>query len=90
LKTSAALVLGSIFAGRAGKFNAAENLQITLNAEGQYVLPSPDYSYDALESYTDRETMELHHSKHHNGYVNGLNKATAMIREAIENNDFLW
>jgi len=93
LKTSAALGLGSVFAapamaGRAGKFNAAEDLQIPLNADGTYMLPPLDYSYDALEPYIDRQTMELHHSKHHNGYVNGLNKATAMIGEAIEKNDF--
>lgn len=33
------------------------------------------YEYDALEPYIDKETMELHYSKHHKGYVDKLNKA---------------
>lgn len=38
-------------------------------------LPKLDYAYDALEPFIDRRTMEIHHSKHHQGYVNKLNKA---------------
>ena len=38
-----------------------------------YSLPPPGYSYDALEPYFDKETMEIHHSKHHQTYVNNLN-----------------
>ncbi len=33
------------------------------------------YAYDALEPYIDKETMEIHYSKHHQGYVNKLNAA---------------
>ena len=33
------------------------------------------YKYNSLEPYIDKETMEEHHSKHHNGYVTKLNKA---------------
>ncbi|KAB3531128.1 superoxide dismutase [Alkaliphilus serpentinus] len=40
-----------------------------------YKLPKLDYSYDALEPYIDKETMEIHHSKHHQGYINNLNAA---------------
>ncbi|NOZ81252.1 MAG: superoxide dismutase [DPANN group archaeon] len=32
------------------------------------------YAYDALEPYIDARTMEIHHGKHHQGYVNKLNK----------------
>ena len=39
-----------------------------------YQLPPLPYSYDALEPYIDTHTMELHHGKHHAGYVNNLNK----------------
>lgn len=42
-----------------------------------YQLPPLDYSYDALEPYVDAETMRLHHDKHHQGYVDSLNKAIA-------------
>tara|TARA_B100001758_G_C18410588_1_gene615374 strand:+ start:1767 stop:2405 length:639 start_codon:yes stop_codon:yes gene_type:complete len=35
------------------------------------------YDYDALEPHIDTRTMEIHHSKHHNGYTNNLNNAIA-------------
>lgn len=38
-------------------------------------LPNLPYSYDALEPYIDAKTMEIHHGKHHAGYVNNLDKA---------------
>ena len=38
-------------------------------------LPSLAYAYDALEPSIDTLTMEIHHSKHHNAYVNNLNAA---------------
>lgn len=40
-----------------------------------YKLPELPYSYDALEPYIDAKTMEIHHSKHHAGYVKKLNSA---------------
>jgi Fe-Mn family superoxide dismutase len=42
-----------------------------------YTLPELNYAYDALESFIDAKTMEIHHSKHHNGYVTNLNAAAA-------------
>ncbi len=44
-------------------------------ASGQYVLPKLPYAYTALEPVIDAQTMEIHHSKHHAGYVKGLNTA---------------
>ncbi len=43
----------------------------------QHKLPSLSYDYGALEPYIDAQTMEIHHSRHHQGYVNNLNKALA-------------
>jgi len=38
-------------------------------------LPDLPYDHDALEPHVDAETMRIHHSKHHQGYVNNLNAA---------------
>ena len=39
-----------------------------------YKLPKLDYPYSGLEPYIDRKTMKIHLTKHHQGYVNKLNK----------------
>ncbi len=40
-----------------------------------HTLPKLPYAYDALEPYLDARTMEIHHGKHHQAYVNNLNAA---------------
>ncbi|MCL4206921.1 MAG: superoxide dismutase [Mn] [Pirellulaceae bacterium] len=42
-----------------------------------YTLPTLPYAYDALEPYIDAQTMEIHHTKHHQAYVNNVNAALA-------------
>lgn len=44
---------------------------------GKFELPKLPYGYDALEPYIDKTTMEIHYTKHHNGYVTKLNDAVA-------------
>src|ERR1035438_8948482 len=40
-----------------------------------FTLPALPYAFDALEPSIDKQTMEIHHGKHHNAYVTNLNKA---------------
>jgi Fe-Mn family superoxide dismutase len=52
-----------------------------------FTLPALPYDYSALEPFIDKTTMEIHHDKHHQGYVNNLNaavKGTPLETENIE------
>jgi len=55
----------------------------------KFELPALPYSYDALEPYIDKMTMEIHHDKHHAGYVNNLNKAVEGTEMATKTLDEL-
>lgn len=60
-----------------------------LFAQG-YSLPTLPYSYTSYEPYVDAQTMEIHHSKHHQAYVTNLNKAIAGTKlEALSMNQLL-
>lgn len=52
-----------------------------------FELPKLNYDYNALEPHIDARTMEIHHSKHHNGYTTKLNNAiegTELANHSIE------
>ncbi|GAB7562104.1 superoxide dismutase [Methylobacillus methanolivorans] len=52
-----------------------------------YTLPPLDYAYTALEPHIDAQTMEIHHTKHHQTYINNVNAAlegTAFADEPVE------
>jgi Fe-Mn family superoxide dismutase len=70
----------------AGAGAAALVLPGTLRAE--FTLPKLPYPTSALEPFIDKETMEIHHDKHHQAYVTGLNKALeghpALLKKPIE------
>lgn len=46
-----------------------------------YQLPALPYAYDALEPHFDAQTMEIHHSKHHQAYVNNANAVLSNLPE---------
>lgn len=60
-----------------------------------YELPALPYAFDALEPHIDARTMEIHHGKHHGGYVTKLNDALAKwpegqtreLEEILKNSD---
>lgn len=54
----------------------------------KHILPDLPYAYNALEPHYDEATLKLHHGKHHQAYVDGLNKAEEKLLEARVNGDF--
>lgn len=51
-----------------------------------YKLPDLGYAYGALEPFIDKQTMEIHYSKHHGGYVEKLNKTLEGREDLLELN----
>src|ERR1700757_5051536 len=49
-----------------------------------FTLPPLPYKPDALEPYIDAETMKIHHDKHHQAYVDNLNKALAAYPQLMK------
>lgn len=81
IKNSALLAVAGAGLHLAGnKLVAASGLFPEDNA---FTLPPLPYSFDALEPNIDKQTMEIHHDKHHQGYVNNLNKllSEASVKE---------
>lgn len=54
---------------------------------GKHALPDLSYDYAALEPVISAETMELHHSKHHNTYVTNLNASLEKLDAAVTSGD---
>ena len=78
LRTGAILAAGATLYKPAVK--AAINTINQFTNDGMFTLPKLPYTYNALEPFIDAQTIEIHHSKHHQAYVNNLN--TAIAKEA--------
>lgn len=88
IKKTTALILGGVALKAFGGSNLlAETLNNSLAAAdgGKFTLPALPYAYDALEPHIDKLTMEIHHDKHHQGYVNNLNKALETLDPKLLN-----
>lgn len=59
-----------------------------MTVNNRYELPRLGYEYDALEPTYSAELLELHYSKHHQGYVNGANSTREELAEARQKRDF--
>lgn len=82
LKASALLGLGAL-ALKTGATELVPSKNVTtaggdvVPVDGKFSLAPLGYAYNSLEPYIDATTMEIHHSKHHQAYVNKLNEAIA-------------
>ncbi|MGZ3932128.1 MAG: superoxide dismutase, partial [Bacteroidia bacterium] len=77
LRKSALLGLAGVAGTLVGKekLDLIEDLANKTADGGKYTLPALPYAFNALEPFIDAQTMELHHDKHHQAYVDKLNKA---------------
>jgi len=80
LQTAALIGAGSVLSSAATGTNLLKNSLSEAQPDNGFTLPSLPYGYDALEPSIDKQTMEIHHTKRHQAYVNNLNKALSEIK----------
>ncbi|MGB1241258.1 MAG: superoxide dismutase [Chitinophagales bacterium] len=85
--TTAGIIVNPLTGCQEVSKKSGENDQKTTTAKAAFVLPALAYSFDALAPNIDAQTMEIHHGKHHAGYVRKLNaavKGTAFEGKSLE------
>ncbi len=88
IKTAGVVGAVTLGLGATAKVIADNEPPKSLGEITTHTLPALPYSYNALEPYIDEETMKIHHSKHHQGYVTGLNAAEKALAEARASADY--
>ncbi len=78
--------LGNIWTGTALAGNGGNNSEP--QGPVNYELPPLSYAYDALEPQIDEQIVRIHHGRHHNSYVGGLNSTLQGIERAREQGDY--
>lgn len=84
LKKSALISVGALVGCKVVSSEISLN-ETKIISDSVFTLPALEYGYDALEPSIDKMTMEIHHSKHHQGYVNNLNKALNDLQSSANN-----
>ncbi|MFM8431693.1 MAG: superoxide dismutase [Bacteroidota bacterium] len=75
IKNTGLATIGGLVAFSLPKIVSGSDTQDGGHQHLSFTLPPLPYAYDALEPHIDKMTMEIHHTKHHQAYVNNLNKA---------------
>ena len=65
--------LASTFIGQ-NKINQLDEITNSFGSVPAFTLPKLPYAYDAMEPFIDKQTMEIHYTKHHQAYINKLNE----------------
>jgi Fe-Mn family superoxide dismutase len=75
LKKGALLGLSGLAGSLLGKdgMDRMEQASQRFSDEPRFILPALDYSYSDLQPFIDRQTVEIHYTKHHQGYIDKLN-----------------
>lgn len=73
------LKTGAVFAAGVACLPDSTAMSV-LQPASPFTLPTLPYAFDALEPWIDKQTMEIHYTKHHQAYVNNLNKALDSIK----------
>lgn len=92
LKKSALFGLTSLGLTMTGKnkLNTIEEVLQKVSDGGKYTLPALPYAYDALEPFIDKQTMEIHHTKHHQAYVDKMNAELEKVDTKILNTPYTF
>ncbi len=85
---SSEAVLGGLVSGEAGGALVTSGVLAGAFKDGKYILPGLPYAYDALEPLYEGRTLKIHHTKHHLGYVNGLNGTLEKLETVRSSGDF--
>ncbi|KAJ1674274.1 Superoxide dismutase [Mn], mitochondrial [Spiromyces aspiralis] len=76
------LAASSVLVGRSAATDAAAACANVTAIRAKHTLPDLPYPYNALEPVISEQIMRLHHTKHHQAYVNGLNTAEEQLAKA--------
>jgi len=83
----AAVVAGGLGGATLLSAEEEDKSQAEESTASRYQLPNLPYPYDALEPHIDAKTMEIHHKRHHQAYINGLKTAEeALVKARQEDN----